>query len=149
MRVPIFHTRNLFASLSLACIDPDKILRFLQIHRHSSPTVRVENSWSKVYIHFIDSQLWIVSTDTDEERLGEEQKPGQAGDRSIRHLLPGSSDCDLHRQGVQILLPLLLPHLERRLLEHLPVERIEDGRNEDEGSGGGSFQTIWFSFRSK
>lgn len=78
------------------------------------------------------SPIVILSTDAHEERFGEEQKPGQARDRSIRHLLPGSSDCDLHRQGVQILLSVLLPHLERGLLEHFPVKRvwIKDARND-------------------
>lgn len=61
------------------------------------------------------------STDTHEERIGEKQKSRETCNRAIRHLLPGSGNSDLHRQGVQILLPVLIPHPERRLLEHLPV----------------------------
>lgn len=132
--------------------SPKNCLLFLKIELFHLFEWRKFSRWSNDL--FIPNCL-ILPTDTYEERFGEEQKPGQARDRSIRHLLPGSSDCDLHRQGVQILLSVLLPHLERGLLEHLSVERLSESRMQETTRGGivGSFDrpvsaTYCLSFRS-
>lgn len=115
-------------SADTSAIPPYFMLRFIYFHvlfsrNQSIAMVSPREAW------------WFFCffpTDTNEERVREEQKPRQTCDRAIRHLLPGPSNSHLHRQGLQILLPILLSHPERRLLEHLPVKReTDEGGNED------------------